>query len=116
MDKHPNHDFEMRLHSWLEAVNAYLLECATKNSAPLVTMGQYDQLKLFRGPKFIKVVAYRVVDPEAGGSVFCFLDYAGNIYKAATWKAPAKGARGTIFDDNYSIGRGITQYGGAYAR
>ena len=29
-------------------------------------------------------------------SVYCFLDSNGNIFKAAGWKAPAKGIRGTL--------------------
>lgn len=29
-------------------------------------------------------------------SVYCFVDGEGNIYKAAGWKAPAKGVRGTL--------------------
>lgn len=64
------------------------------------------------GSKYIKIV-------ESGNdgystSVYCFLDYEGNIYKAASWKIPAKHIRGSIFDPNYSFGRGLTQYGGAY--
>jgi hypothetical protein len=42
----------------------------------------------------------RVVQASAGNadsrSVYCFLDKDGNIYKAASWKAPAKGVRSTL--------------------
>lgn len=39
----------------------------------------------------------RVVQTSGGSrSVYCFLDAEGNIYKAASWKAPAKGVRSTL--------------------
>jgi hypothetical protein len=39
----------------------------------------------------------RIVQTAAESqSVFCFVDAAGNIYKAASWKAPAKGVRSTL--------------------
>ena len=55
------------------------------------------------GRKFIRVVmAY----PQANNvqilgsrSVHCFLDNDGNIYKASSWKIPAKGIRGNINND-----------------
>jgi len=31
-----------------------------------------------------------------GKSAYCFIDTEGNIFMAASWKAPAKGIRGTI--------------------
>lgn len=45
-----------------------------------------------RGGKY-----YRIVEND--GSAFAFVDFDGNIYKVATWKAPAKGIRGTLFDN-----------------
>ena len=47
-------------------------------------------------------------------SVYCFIDSTnGDILKAASWKAPAKTARGNIYDED-SILAGITPYGAAY--
>lgn len=64
------------------------------------------------GRKFIKLVE------EAYGqrSVYCFVDYDGNIYKAASWAAPAKHVRGSVFDEEFGWGRALTPYGAAYRR
>ena len=49
------------------------------------------------------------------GSAFCFVDTTnGNILKAAGWSAPAKGARGNIF--NRDSWKRVTPYGAAYLR
>lgn len=50
------------------------------------------------GLKYTRIVqATRYADGRtAGRSVFCFVDHAGNILKAAGWKAPAKGVRATL--------------------
>lgn len=53
------------------------------------------------GVKFIRIVATR------GGqrSVHCFIDRSnGDVLKAAGWKAPAKHARGNIYDDKNGVG------------
>lgn len=47
------------------------------------------------GPKYIKLCVRRG-KWERTGAVYLFLDYEGNIYKAAGFKAPAKGIRSTI--------------------
>jgi hypothetical protein len=60
----------------------------------------------------------RVVTMEGGkpASAFCFVDFeTGDILKSAGWSAPAKGARGNIFDESNGLGR-IGPYGPAYNR
>ncbi len=65
------------------------------------------------GKKYIRIVQFH----RDSGSAFCFLDADGNILKADGWKRPAKGIRGNILNDpNYSIGKGLTRHGAAYAR
>lgn len=55
-----------------------------------------------RGKRFIRIVA------EGNGqrSAWAFVDTTnGDVLKAAGWKAPAKGARGNIFDSKNGCGR-----------
>jgi hypothetical protein len=43
---------------------------------------------------------YKIIRTDWGQtSLHCFVDGEGNIYKAATYKAPAKGIRGNIFNE-----------------
>ena len=44
------------------------------------------------GRKYTRVIKQR----DWSRSVYCFLDDMGNIYKAASWKSPAKGIRGNL--------------------
>lgn len=61
------------------------------------------------GKKYIRVV-------EDDARVFLFVDKTtGNILKPAGWKAPAKHARGNIFDDTKGLGQ-VGLYGPAYLR
>lgn len=51
-----------------------------------------------------------------GGSSYCFVDYeTGDVLKCAGYKAPAKHARGNIFDEKNGLGS-IGPYGPAYLR
>lgn len=64
------------------------------------------------GPKYV-----RVVRASSGSrSVHCFVSQAnGDVLKAAGWKAPAKHARGNIFDASNGLGS-MGPYGPAYLR
>ena len=49
-------------------------------------------------------------------SVYCFIDYTtGDVLKAASWNAPAKHARGNIFDENNGL-KYMGPHGPAYLR
>jgi hypothetical protein len=51
-----------------------------------------------------------------GGSAYCFVDYAtGDVLKCDGYKAPAKHARGNIYDAANGLGT-IGPYGPAYLR
>ncbi len=73
-----------------------------------------DQITARVGKKYVKIIRSRVGGPD--GSVHCFVDMTnGDVLKAASWKAPAKHARGNIFDDKHGLGR-MCEYGPAYLR
>ncbi len=73
----------------------------------------YSIIRVATGAKNYKIIKCNAAGED--GSVFCFIEKStGDIYKAASWKAPAKGVRGSIFDDNFSIGKGVNYYGAAY--
>ncbi len=59
--------------------------------------------RLEHGRKYIRVVCTTV-----GSSAYCFLDFEGNVYKAAGWKVPAKGVRATLATLDMST---VDQYG-----
>jgi hypothetical protein len=65
------------------------------------------------GSKYFKIVSVS----SDSRSVHSFVDKAnGDIFKAASWLIPAKHVRGSIFDADYSWGKGVTMYGGSYLR
>ena len=71
------------------------------------------RLEAMRGARYV-----RVVRAETGGctsrSAHCFVDTTnGNVLKAASWKAPAKGVRANIYRDD-SGASGVTEYGAVY--
>lgn len=100
--------FEEALAAFLGAINASLKARANAEGSNLAWSEKEDgsdvpegKVAYFRpvavqfGPKFVRVIS-RNGGPNAA-SVYCFVDKAsGDIYKAAGWKAPAKGIRGNI--------------------
>ena len=74
------------------------------------------------GPKNIRVVQSEIT-PITGKalphrSVYCFIDRSnGDLLKAAGWKTPAKGKRGSIFNENCDVGTRADMHGsGLYLR
>ena len=60
------------------------------------------------GQRYVRVIR--------GTGVHCFVDKTnGDVLKAASWKAPAKHARGNIFDAKNGLGW-MGEYGPAYLR
>lgn len=102
-------DFETSLTRWLEQAQGIINDAWTKAG---YTHAKPPLLTLQCGQKNIKVVR---TDDNGNGpsrSVHCFIDIAtGDVLKAASWKAAAKHARGSIYDTSRP---GVNQYGGIY--
>ncbi len=65
------------------------------------------------GKRYVKIIMNA---NGVGGSVHCFVDATnGDVLKAAGWKAPAKHARGNIFDEHNGLGS-MGEYGPASLR
>lgn len=66
------------------------------------------------GHKYARIV--KVDQPGGSKSVHCFIDLSnGDILKSASWKAPAKHARGNIFADDKGMSA-VSEYGARYLR
>ena len=66
------------------------------------------------GRKYAKLVT--VNEDGKSSSAFCFVNTEnGDVLKSASWSAPAKGARGNVYDDNNGLAR-MTPYGAGYNR
>jgi hypothetical protein len=63
----------------------------------------FRPLAIMVGRKYLRLVTYNGTQHM----VYCFIDRTtGNILKAATWKAPAKGARASIYKpQSYEVAR-----------
>jgi hypothetical protein len=70
---------------------------------PTLTIPRYE---VEQGRKYHKVMTVE----GSRRVVHCFVDNAGNIYKAASWKAPAKDVRYTL-DELDVIGQKFDPYG-----
>jgi hypothetical protein len=105
-------NFEIALRGFVAKVQALLVE----------HYKQYQHVKpptitCEPGRRYIRVVQNRVVQNNSNGTryVYCFIDITnGDVLKAASWKAPAKHARGNIFAPNAMDA--VTAYGAVYLR
>lgn len=102
--------FSIALHVFVEGcqnIHTDYMAREFPNTAP-------DEISARIGKRYAKIVRTRVAGD--GGSVHCFVDMLnGDVLKAAGWKAPAKHARGNIFDKHDGLGR-MGEYGPAYLR
>lgn len=93
------------LDAFFESINAKVT--ATYLEKYPDTKANHYTLKLKIGMKFAKLVRVRGI--EESGSVYAFIDLTnGDILKPASWKAPAKHARGNI-----RVGGADNWWGGA---
>lgn len=108
-------NFELQLEGFIKGAQKVIDDDYVKQGyAPR----QGKVLRLERGSKYIRVVALNVHDGVANesGSAWAFIEIAtGSIYKPASFKAPAKHARGTIMEDGFGV-KYISVYGPAYLR
>jgi hypothetical protein len=105
-------DFETALASWLEKAQEVINENYRKNFPRL----NVPQLVLERGRRYIRVVRHLEVNGQrVDHSAHAFIDSNGDVLKPASYKAPAKHARGNIFDDANGM-RYVSAYGPAYIR
>jgi hypothetical protein len=106
-------DFEIQLTGFIEGSQKVIDDYFAKNYP-----SQGRKLVLERGQKNIRVVAKDVFKGEVSdsGSAWAFIDIrTGDILKPASWKAPAKHARGNIMEDGFGV-KYIGPYGPSYLR
>ena len=105
--KSPNPNFE-------PVLNTFVAGCQTiinKSHEEAKFNFPVDNLSVVMGSRYAKVVRQ---SPNASNlSVYCFIDKTnGDVLKAATFKQPAKGVRGNIYEDSGLAC--MTPYGAAY--
>ena len=86
------------------------------------TLPYVEELHITQGKRYISVWAKEKardgqtwLRPDSRGRIYCFVDKTnGDILKPASWKAPAKHARGNVHDEN-PVAR-CTHYGPEYLK
>lgn len=96
-----------------EALQKYIEGCQKihdKHKAMYFPSVPYDTvLEIKAGKRYDKIVAKEYVkatgQSNVGGSVHSFVEKStGNVFKPAGWNAPAKHARGNIYDEANGLG------------
>ena len=75
-------------------------EYSKKEIRKMYDMGAWEYPTVLKsGKRFDKLAMVRADEPKKARSAHAFIERAtGDIYKAAGWNAPAKGARASIFN------------------
>ena len=72
----------------------------------------HDNFRFVEGTRYMKVIC----ETSGSASVHCFVDKKnGDVLLPHNWKAPAKHARGNIFDSKNGLGS-MGEFGPAYLR
>ena len=74
---------------------------------------EYQEFAYTTGRKYYKIIT-KYKDGSSGGSSYAFVDFDGNMYKAASWAAPAKGIRDTLDNVLSNPISNISPYGFGY--
>ena len=96
------YDFQTALKEFIDGCNARL--DAFYNDPRNKIEGWTTKIELTEGSRYIRMENVKLVDGVNGVAVASrsccgFIDkQTGNILKSASWKAPAKGVRGTLAD------------------
>lgn len=97
-------NFDTRFHIFFDGCVTINRDYMAKSFPSL----KHDKFTFKQGRRYMKVIR--------SGSVHCFVDTKnGDVLKAASWSAPAKHARGNIFDAKNGLGW-MQEYGPAYLR
>ena len=104
-------DFQTALDNFAAKLQAFWQEDYQKNCPNAVAHGlPLPTVEIQPGPKYV-----RIVKRDTGACAYCFIAREnGDILKPASWKAPAKHARGNIYNANPLEGCG--PHGVAYLR
>lgn len=90
--EYPDRKFDLALDAWLAA----LTEQSKARFAKSYPNLRSETFEVMAGVKNLRIVACS--GDGSSRSAFAFVNKeTGDIYKAASWKKPAEGARGSIF-------------------
>lgn len=95
--------------NWMKACSKLYFEYMSVNCPSCANEAGLD---FAAGKRYIRVFSH--VSNEQR-SAWAFVDGNGDILKPASWKTPAKTARGNIYDESAGMSR-ITPFGPAYLR
>ena len=104
--------FDKRFQIWLEGAQK-IVDDYYRTAFPRIYFEHKKILIVDRGRRYIKM---SLIQGGRQKAVFAFIDMTnGDVLKAATWRRPAKKARGNIFNQDDGLGC-VDPYGIKYLR
>lgn len=101
-------DIETRVNGYVEGLQDKI-DKHYKTDLPNLTI---PKLEVTKGKRYYKVTR----NDSSSRSVVAFIDAEnGDILKPASWKAPAKHARGNVYDEDFGLSQS-TAYGPNYLK